>query len=528
MVAARRSGTASLAFLRVLLLLSFLGNLCLAFAPPKLHTDTNLHNYALHNYQSASSSSSLFAVEGTEAAQTLLDEISAMKVREIKAELRSYGIGSEDVFEKKDLVDRLLKVKRGEIHAASSMDCSGDGSYAPRRPNGASQQQQQQQQQQNNNDATATTATPGTDVPLEFFSLESFRSVDASNTGQSIYVRPSPGQFACIKAELPYNCKTLTLLVDTACSGVVLSPSSVSRLKIQTFKNAFGSMAAAGGNVANTAVAQLESLKIGAITTGAMPAAVQEIGALPSGIDGIIGLTFLNQYATVDMSFDKGRLQLYRRHMNPATPGLVELAKTKMKETRLKIYTAQVMLDGRGPVTMLVDTGAASSILNWRGLGQMGLNRNSPEISPTPTDIGAIGADNVALRLTHRYVLRQGFNLVDEENGRLPGVRLGSDSAFVNLDIGDIPVLESLASENVGGILGADLLMQSDLVRINFRGPVEGQLKLFGTAPDGVKISSELKNEAEPSASAASSYAADVNGDTTMRRRPKKKKVRSD
>ena len=394
----------------------------------------------------------------------------------------------------------------------AGVDCSVDGGRAPH----------------NYNSNSKNAATPGADVPLEFFSLENFRSVDAANTGQSIYVRPSPGQFACIRAELPYNCKTLTLLVDTACSGVVLSPSSVSRLKIQTFKNAFGSMAAAGGNVANTAVAQLESLKIGAITTGAMPAAVQDIGALPSGIDGIIGLTFLNQYATVDMSFDKGRLQLYRRHMNPATPGLVELAKTKMKETRLKIYTAQVMLDGRGPVTMLVDTGAASSILNWRGLGQMGLNRNSPEISPTPTDIGAIGADNVALRLTHRYVLRQGFNLVDEENGRLPGVRLGSDSAFVNLDIGDIPVLESLASENVGGILGADLLMQSDLVRINFRGPVEGQLKLFGTAPDGVINTSELENEAKPSASESASSSADGNGDTTSRRRPKKKKVRSD
>ena len=501
------------------LLFSFLGNLCLAFVPPQLLGAT-MPAHAPRNYQSASSSSSLFAVKGTKAAQSLLDEISAMKVREIKAELRSYGIGSEDVFEKKDLVDRLLKVRRGEIHAAGSMDCSVDGSCAPRRPNGASQQQN------NNNGANA--ATPGADVPLEFFSLENFRSVDASNTGQSIYVRPSPGQFACIQAELPYNCKTLTLLVDTACSGGVLSPSSVSRLKIQTFKNTFGSMAAAGGNVANTAVAQLESLKVGAITSGAMPAAVQDIGALPSGIDGIIGLTFLNQYATVDMSFDKGRLQLYRRHMNPATPGLVELAKTKMKETRLKIYTAQVMLDGRGPVTMLVDTGAASSILNWRGLGQMGLNRNSPEISRTPSDIGAIGADNVALRLTHRFVLREGFNLVDEENGRLPGVRLGSDSAFVNLDIGDIPVLESLANENVGGILGADLLMQSDLVRLNFRGPVEGQLKLYGAVADGVENSSELKNEAKPSASASSSSSADIDGDTTVRRRPKKKKVRFD
>jgi len=431
-------------------------------------------------------------------SSSLLDEIGAMKVRDIKAELRSYGVGSEDVFEKRDLVDRLLAVRRGEISAAP-----GSVGRAPR-TNGAAKAAAA-----NARNRSAETQGPGADVPLEFFSLESFQSVDTSSAGQSVYVRPSPGQFACIQAQLPYKGTTLTLLVDTACSGVVLRPSSVRRLNIPTFKNTFGSMAAAGGNVANTAVAQLESLKVGGITTGAMPAAVQDIGALPSGIDGIIGLTFLNQYATVDMSFDQGRLQLYRRQMNPPTPGLVELAKTKMKETRLKIYTAKVMLDGRGPVTMLVDTGAASSILNWRGVSQMGLGRDSPEISPTPNDIGAIGADNVALRLTHRYVLREGFNLDDEGNGGLPGVRLGSDSAVVNLDVGDIPVLESLANEQVGGILGADLLMQSDLVRLHFRGPVEGQLQLFGTS-SGVKKDSEATSAEAPP------------------RKKKKKKVRSD
>ncbi len=372
---------------------------------------------------------------------------------------------------------------------------------------------------------SSTASTPVVDVPLVFYSLESFRAVDATNAAQSIYVRPSPGQFACIKAELPYNCETLTLLVDTACSGLVLRPSSVSRLKIQTFKNTFGRMAAAGGNT-KTGVAQLESLKIGEMTTGAMPAAVQDIGALPSGIDGIIGLALLNQYATVDMSFQTGRLQLYRRHMNPTIEGMVEVARTKMNESRLKIYTARVILDGRGPVTMLVDTGAASSILNWRGLGQMGLERTSSEISPTPTDIGAIGADNNALRLTHRYVMRKGFNLANE--GRLPGVRLGST---VNIDIGDIPVLESLANENVGGILGSDLLMQSDVVRLHFRGPVEGQLKLFGAATNVGTLETEME-EADPQAHYFSGEANDggaaSNEQGSSSQRRKKKKIRSD
>ena len=469
--------------IRPLLLLLFIigndiGRLCSAFVHsphPPLST--------AYKYVSRSSSSALLF--GAVGGSDLANQISVMKVRDIKAELKSCGIGTEDVFEKEALVERLVKVRRGEIQAASDVERGTDENEC---------------QNNENNGATSTSSTASTpvvDVPLVFYSLlESFRAVDATNAAQSIYVRPSPGQFACIEALLPYNCQTLTLLVDTACSGLVLRPSTVSRLKIQTFKNTFGRMAAAGGN-ANTAVAQLESLKIGEMTTGAMPAAVQDIGALPSGIDGIVGLAVLNQYATVDMSFQTGRLQLYRRHMNPTIEGMVEVARTKMNESRLKIYTARVMLDGRGPVTMLVDTGAASSILNWRGLDQMGLARTSSEISPTPTDIGVIGADNAAFRLTHRYVMREGFNLVDDTNkGGLPGVELGST---VNIDIGDIPVLESLANENVGGILGADLLMQSDVVRLHFRGPVEGQLKLFGAAANVVALETDLE-EADPTA----------------------------
>ena len=410
-----------------------------------------------------------------EKTESLLDEINGMRVKEIKDELKSLGIGTEDVFEKKELVERLAKARKGEI--------KGGGANSKQRSNDESAASA----------ASSSTSGEGVEVPLVFYSLESFSSVDASNTAQSVYVRPSPGQFACLKAELPNSGRTLTLLVDTACTGLVLRPSTVQRLGIPTFSNALGSMKAAGGNVANTAVAQLESLKIGSINTGAMPAAVQDIGAMPSPIDGIIGLSFLKEFATVDMCFSTGRLSLFRRNLNPpaeaGTKKLAELAKTQMKVTRLGIWTAKVSLDGRGPVTMLVDTGAASTILNWKGLEQMGLSRSSPQVGPTPQEIGAIGADNVALRLTHRYVLKDGFNLVEggsrgSENASLPGIAM-KDGATTNIDIGSIPVLDSLGSEGVGGILGADLLMKCDLVRMNFKGAIEGMFSLYGPPSSG-------------------------------------------
>mmetsp|Transcript_2439 Transcript_2439/g.5119 ORF Transcript_2439/g.5119 Transcript_2439/m.5119 type:complete len:534 (-) Transcript_2439:6134-7735(-) len=458
--------------------------------------------------------------EKTESVESLLDEINGMRVKEIKNELKSLGVGTEDVFEKKELVERLAKARKGEIKS----EIRG-GANSKQRSNGDSSA------------ASSSASGEGIEVPLVFYSLESFSSVDASNTAQSVYVRPSPGQFACIKAELPNPGRTLTLLVDTACTGLVLRPSTVQRLGIPNLSNALGSMNAAGGNVANAAVAQVESLKIGSINVGAMPAAVQDIGAMPSPIDGIIGLSFLKEFATVDMCFSTGRLSLFRRNLNPPvgsdTKKVTELAKTQMRMTRLGIWTASVLLDGRGPVTMLVDTGAASTILNWKGLEQMGLDRSSPQVGPTPQEIGAIGADNVALRLTHRYVLKDGFNLVEgrskgDENASLPGVSM-KDGATINIDIGSIPVLDSLGSEGVGGILGADLLMRCDLVRLNFKGTREGMFSLYGSPSSGFpKVSGEERDVVKPSTTAPEGSSALSSPKEEPIRRRKKKKIRSD
>lgn len=107
----------------------------------------------------------------------------------------------------------------------------------------------------------------------------------------------------------------------------------------------------------------------------------------------------------------------------------------------------------------------------------MGLSKtSSPQIERNRDAIGAMGADNMALELTHRYVLNRRWNLVGNgiasgsSGSYLPGMSLrGTEfSAGINVDIGDLPVLEALREEGVGGILGADLLMMCDVVR--FRG----------------------------------------------------------
>jgi hypothetical protein len=171
-------------------------------------------------------------------------------------------------------------------------------------------------------------------------------------------------------------------------------------------------------------------------------------------------------------------LNLFKKGSQPSNGSSNDLsvvAQAKLSRTPIGVWTADVMLDGRGPVKMLVDTGASSSILNWKGVADMGLSRSSNGISPIAT-MGAMGADNMALALTHRFTVQRRYNLVSGSGSSSPGVPVGDTPA--NVDIGDIPVLAQLLSSGVGGILGADLLMRCDMVRLNMNG-ASPQIILF-------------------------------------------------
>jgi hypothetical protein len=64
-------------------------------------------------------------------------------------------------------------------------------------------------------------------------------------------------------------------------------------------------MTAAGGTVGGTSVAKLSSaiMDDGTVLDDLMVAG-QDIGALPRKLDGIIGLSFLNQFQSVAFDFD--------------------------------------------------------------------------------------------------------------------------------------------------------------------------------------------------------------------------------
>ena len=77
-----------------------------------------------------------------------------------------------------------------------------------------------------------------------------------------------------------------------------------------------------------------------------------------------------------------------------------------------------------------------------------------------------MGSDNVAMQLTHRINVSSTLKLGNLSSD-LPGLSL--QDKRLSVDIGNIAILDQLAGENVGGILGIDAFMRSTCVRFIFK-----------------------------------------------------------
>ena len=383
----------------------------------------------------------------------MYEEIKYMKIREIKKELECNNISTNDVFEKEELIQRLYQFR-----------------------------------QKNNKKETSTTNDEISKVPLYFYSLSSTTSVSAKNHND-VHLRPSMGMFPAIQVRLSNGSQqVLTLLLDTACSGLVIRPSVIQKYNIPMYGGS-ASMTAAGGNTSTGGIANMGPLMLedGSYTT-AEPAAVQDIGALPNELDGIIGLSFLKQYETIEFDFQTQDLRLSKKQTTlekqpKIDDNLMVVAEGVLKICRIGVYTVECMFDGRGPVNMLLDTGAASTLFNWDGISSLNMDVNHPLISRHTNLMGAMGADNNALSLTHYYSLKQRINFVSTDAGTTPfgPIGLEMNGSSINVDIGNIPVLDTLKVDKVGGILGSDVLMKCDILRMqmNNNGKTTNQLPMI-------------------------------------------------
>lgn len=385
-----------------------------------------------------------------EADPLLLEEIRSMRIKDIKNELSSLRITTTDVFEKEELVQRLCKARLERQKTNGRTD-------------------------RGSNEQTTQPREGVIQAPLYLTSLDRSSKVAAVNL-------PGDGGLTIDQGEQPYatikievedknggSSYTLSLLLDTACSGFVLRPEVVKRYNLPSYSTPV-TMTGAGGTSATTGLTQLQCFRVGGESFGPLPAAVQDIGALPASLDGIIGLSFLNQFAAVEMDFRQGLLSFFRKPPSQRSDLKIVATSDMRMLPRLGIYTTDVHLGGRGPVRMLVDTGAACTLLNWKGVAALGLSRDSNFISRLQSPMGAMGSDSIAVQLTHRLNVSSKLDLGHPSSNN-PGLSL-SKSTRLSVDIGSVPVLDNLESEGVGGILGVDALLRCAVVRLDFRSPL--------------------------------------------------------
>lgn len=431
-------------------------------------------------------------IEGAAATANddLLETIRSMRVKELKMELTERKISTSDVFDKEELVKRLF-----DSRLASPTTII---------------------QQQNDNDDDNRDIIR---ADISFASIETGRSIPGTslNSGETIRIDAKGTPYPTITIHVLDNDQgggkgfDLTLLLDTACSGFVLRPSTVQKYNMNSYTSSSSTMIGAGGTAGSIAggLTQINSFIISGDTKSNVitynyngrqqpfPVAVQDIGALPTSLDGIIGLSFMNQFACTEIDIENSKVTFYKKEPPSHIPKQNDdsssslhhhhdiIAEGNLSPTRLGIWTVDTMVDGRGPIKMLVDTGATSTFINWKGVEKgLDLSRNSFLVKELNQRTGAMGSDNIAMDLTHRIDVENNINFVNRDRRGEGGQQYDGlcsstsmttqrqQSSLLSIDICDIAILDSpqLSSDRVVGILGMDFFLKCSMIRMNFNG----------------------------------------------------------
>jgi hypothetical protein len=259
----------------------------------------------------------------------LLQSIRSLRAKEIKSQLESLNISTANAFEKEELVQRLYRARlSGTVDSTETVrkkkkkrrfDDDGvllDDSVSDVSSNHQADNVSPRETLYSQNNVGDTIDDATVKAPLHFYTLDSNKQLQ-DRTSQDVFIRPSPGKYAAIKVKLQSKQSLAsveyTLLVDTACSGIVLSPKAVSRSYgiIQTVKGAASMTTAGGGqggyDVATWGDRSTTKFIVGGINVNDIEgmgssmmnmAAINDIGALPDGLDGILGLSFLNKVSS--------------------------------------------------------------------------------------------------------------------------------------------------------------------------------------------------------------------------------------
>jgi predicted aspartyl protease len=166
-------------------------------------------------------------------------------------------------------------------------------------------------------------------------------------------------------------------LIDTGASTTLLSAELVATFKLpgRSVPSDRLASAVAGKECASmkATLHELPLLSLGTLEIRGVNGLRFETGAVPDGLSGVMGMDILHQF---DLTLKPKAKTL--EFAVPSPLPAVSAAKAIPLQKKLGVFLAKLTLNGRGPFTMLLDTGADSTFISGAIAQRLNLNNRQP------------------------------------------------------------------------------------------------------------------------------------------------------
>lgn len=162
-------------------------------------------------------------------------------------------------------------------------------------------------------------------------------------------------------------------LIDTGASTTMLSAQVVEDLKLKgravPSDRLSSAVAGKGCSSMKATLHELPDLKLESTNISGANALRFETTTIPDGLSGVIGMDILNNF---DLQFNPQALTL--QLTSPSSLSTENFDTAIPLQRKLGVFLAKLTLDGQGPFTMLLDTGADSTFISQSVAQKLKLN----------------------------------------------------------------------------------------------------------------------------------------------------------
>ncbi|MER3425335.1 MAG: hypothetical protein C4293_20975 [Nitrospiraceae bacterium] len=158
---------------------------------------------------------------------------------------------------------------------------------------------------------SSPSAHPSSALPAEG-GEENVKGIEARALNQVTIPVQRAGHLLVVQTQLNHN-REVRLILDTGATHTILSHEVARDLGILADGRVGTVTLKTAGGPVQAELIRVNTIRLGDAEVRDVPAAVHDIPDVPPGVDGLLGLTFLNQFL-VTLDIQRGELHLKRRN----------------------------------------------------------------------------------------------------------------------------------------------------------------------------------------------------------------------